>query len=352
MSTIISFNPVSAADILSRQPPSIDWIWEPFFAAGDLFIFAAYMKVGKSTFTYPLALSIARGIPFLGYECKRGGVLILALEEHPRNVELRLRKLGLASNDPIYVHHGILPGLQLSSIRSFIKKKEISLLLIDSLSYWWRIKNENDNAEVTQLLKPILELARDTNAAVGLIHHESKFGGRTKRGSSGDGKSIRGGSALFAVVDQAILLDHRHGGTGNQRVLKAIGRYAESPSELIIALTGNPALSDPGEYGYSVLGTTNELTEEEAKAKLIAALGKEPQTVKSLADKAGVSEKRTRFYLDCLFHESAILRVGKGVKGDGYKYLNADSFPGFPEPLLGKETNSEIAFNEPVNIEQ
>jgi hypothetical protein len=338
------FKPQSAAEILSNEPQPIDWVVEPLFASGDLFIFAAYMKVGKSTFSYPLALAVARGIPFLGFQCKQGGVLILALEEHRRNVELRLRKLGMTSEDAVYVHTGPLPSDvgQLNRIRSFIKDQGIILVLLDSLSYWWNIKNENDNAEVVRLLKPVLILARETGAAIGLIHHESKFGGRNKRGNFGDGKSIRGGSALFGVVDQAILLDKRHGGAPNQRVLKTVGRYAESPAELIIELTGNPSLSDPSEYGYSVLGTPNELTEEEARAKLFAALGNEPQDLKAIVLKTELPEKRARLLLDRMFNEKVIIRVGKGVKGDGYKYLLVgDSFQGSTEPLVGKETNTE-----------
>src|SRR5687768_4889619 len=89
------FNPESAAEILARSPEPINWLWENYIAAGDLFVFAAYMKVGKSTFFYSLASAIAKGIEFLGYPTRRTKVLILALEEHIRDIDLRLRKLQL-----------------------------------------------------------------------------------------------------------------------------------------------------------------------------------------------------------------------------------------------------------------
>jgi bifunctional DNA primase/polymerase-like protein/AAA domain-containing protein/primase-like protein len=103
-----NFNPKSAHEILSQEHQELTWIWNSYIAEGDLFIFASFMKVGKSTFIYPLAMAVARGLPFLGYATTKGGVLVLALEENSRDVEMRLRKLGMTDQDPIYIHHGPL----------------------------------------------------------------------------------------------------------------------------------------------------------------------------------------------------------------------------------------------------
>jgi hypothetical protein len=342
----IVFSPQSALEILSREPSPIEWVWEKFIALGDLFIIAAFMKVGKSTFVYSLALSVARGDDCLGFPTRQGGVLILALEEHPREVELRLRKLGMREDDPIYVHSGPLPNTkeELAAIRSFIKENNIGLVLLDSLPFWWNVQSENDNAEVMKQTKPLLELARETGAAVGLIHHESKYGGRDDNGANkGDGKSIRGAGALLGNVDQAILFDRRHGGSSNQRVLKTIGRHSESPRELIIELEGNTSLSDQASpYHYLVLGSPEELTKTANIEKVKAVLSYEFQELKNIVQKAGVGEKPSREALEELLNatDSTVERTGKGVKGDPYKYrlkLSTepsqascpDLFPGF-----------------------
>jgi len=346
-----NFNPQSAAYILARKQQPLTWVWERYIAEGDLFVFVAYMKVGKSTLIYPLTIAVARGIPFLGYPTKKGAVLILALEEHPRDIELRLRKLGMKPEDPIYIHEGPLPNSkqELDAIKAFIKQKGIVLALLDSLVYFWNIKNENDNAEIVRALKPVLTLARDTGAAIGLIHHESKYGGRNEHGESqGDGKNIRGGSALFGIVDQAILLDRKHGGTPNQRVLKAIGRHAESPPKLNIELVGNPALSDPDPYEYHVLGTPEALTRAASKEKVFRALTDGLQSIPALAQKTELGEKTTREAAEELFKEGKAIREGKGVKGDPHTYCletptpdDQDSirFQGIGIPSIGKETN-------------
>ena len=346
-----NFKPHSMADILSRQIPPLKWIWESYIAEGDLFVFAAYMKVGKSTFIYPLVISVARGKPFLDRSTKGGGVLVLALEENPRDVALRLKKLGMTKQDPIYIHEGPLPNnkQELDAIKAFIEENQICLLVIDSLAYFWEVKNENDNAEVVRKLKPLLELARDSNVAIGLIHHESKYGGRSATGEShGDGRSIRGSSSLFGIVDQALLLDHRHGGSSNQRVLKAIGRRSESPRELIIELVGNPALSDPNPYYYKVLGTPVQVTLASTKDKVQKVLTAKDKDIKTIAAESTLAEKPTRTALDELFSEGKATRSGKGIKGNPYKYrqnasspIQQDSIhsPGIGIPSIGKETN-------------
>jgi hypothetical protein len=317
----MNFCPKSAAEILAREPQPIDWVWQSYIAEGDLFLFAAYMKVGKSTFIYPLVIAIAKGLPFLGLETNKRPVLVLALEESPRDVELRLKKLGMTPDDPIYIHEGPLSEKELDRVQSFIREKKIGFVLLDSLPYYWTVKSENDNAEILRAVKPLLSVARETGAAVGLIHHESKYGGRAESGESyGDGKSIRGGSALFGLVDQAILLDRRRGGRPTERILKTIGRRTESPPELVVELAGNPALSDPNPYGYRVA--------KSAHARAADALTNEWQSIENVAQQAQLSDKAMRQELDVLTAEGKAEKAGKGVKNDPYVYRRPqDSFP-------------------------
>ncbi|MBI4240238.1 MAG: AAA family ATPase, partial [Candidatus Rokubacteria bacterium] len=226
-----NFRPVSAAELLAREPEAVAWVWEPFLPEGGLALLAAFMKVGKSTFAYALAVAVAQGRPFLGYPTRQGGVLILAVEEHPRDVKLRLQRFGMRPEDPIYVHAAPLESTRvtLHTLREFVLERGVSLVLLDTLGRFWRVTDENANAEVVRQVSPLLDLARETGAAVLLIHHERKSGGE-------DGRGIRGGSALFGLVDQALLLDRGQGGAEPRRVLRTLGRYDETPRELILEL--------------------------------------------------------------------------------------------------------------------
>ena len=202
-----NFNPISASDILAWEPGPTQWIWEKFIPVGSLFLFAGYMKSGKSTLIYPFAVSVAQGRAFLESNTRRCGVLILALEEQWVDVRSRLQRFGMQPSDPIFVHCGPLDNTfqNLKVLEDFIRQNQIGMVLVDTLSMLWSVLDENDNAKVVQQVKPLLNIARNTQAAVGLIHHTSKSGGEL-------GRSIRGASSLLAIVDQAMILEMRQGG--------------------------------------------------------------------------------------------------------------------------------------------
>jgi KaiC/GvpD/RAD55 family RecA-like ATPase len=316
------FKPQSVAEILAEEPTKVEWLWQDYIAEGDLGMIVAYMKVGKSFFFYSLALAIARGELFLGRATKKSPVLILSLEEHPRDVEKRIRKLGM-KDEPIHIHRGSIPSYELPEIRDYVKKHGIKIIFIDSLSYWWDIYNEIDNAEITKKLKPLVEFAHEDNVAVYLIHHTSKWGGRNDitGESKGDGRSIRGGGAIFANVDQVIEIDRPLGGTQGRRILRTIGRRAESPRELLIEAVGNFELSVEEEgYEWRVIGHPTDVELDTRKEKLLSYLNSEPKSIKILEVESEIPSKALRQSLGSLCKEGRVLREGKGTRNDPHTY--------------------------------
>jgi len=321
------FEPISAAELLNRQTITIPYILDGYLPKGVLALLIAYMKTGKSTLVYRLIVCIAQGIEFLSRKTEQGAVLILAVEEHQRDIERRLRRFGMAETDPIYVHVGPVNAKAeaLAAIKNFIIENKIILVVVDSLSRFWNVQDENNNMEVIREVSPLLDIARETNTSVLLVHHERKSGGE-------DGRSIRGGSALFGLVDQAIFLERRPGEASNKRVLKTLGRYEDSPAELVIELVGDD---------YNVLGTPQEFGEIQAVEKVRAALTAEPMDAKTIAKEAEVTEKLTRKALETLKDRGEINRTGAGKKGDAYLYCLSDGQNSLLSQSLpiGKETN-------------
>jgi hypothetical protein len=320
-----NFQPVKAADLLAREPEAVRWVWDPYIPEGTLVLLSAFMKVGKSFLSQALVVSVARGDEFLGFRTTPSHVLILALEEHPEDVKRRLRRFNMRPEDPIYVHAGRLDGTlaTLGRIRAFIIDHGIKLVIVDTLGRYWDIKDENDNAEVTRAVSPLLDLARETGAAVVLIHHERKAGGE-------EGRAIRGASALLGLVDQALSLDRRQGGKQvNQRVLRALGRYDETPRELVIELAGNT---------YQKLGTPAELGLKAAKELLWKALSEEvSQDVDELAAKTLLRPNAVRRALAAI---PGVVHDGGGKKGDPFKYRlpTPDSIQPQADPMGEEET--------------
>ncbi len=303
-----NFWPVKAEAFLAEEPEPIVWVWDQFLPEGGLALVTAFMKVGKSTFIYFLLVAIAQGRPFLEYATKQGGVLILAVEEHPRDVRLRLRRLGACPEDPIYLHTGRLDcnPATMAALRDFITDHEISLVVLDTLGLYWTIKDENNNAAVVQQCSPFLDLARETGCCVVLVHHDRKAGGE-------EGRGIRGGSALLGLVDQAIMLDKRQGGNKDQRMLRTVGRYAETPPELVLELA---------EEEYRNLGTPEEVGRDANMMKVWAVLTDEPKDLVKLTQEALLNRRATVQALDDL--SQWIIREGEGKKGDPYRYLRKE----------------------------
>jgi hypothetical protein len=337
--TVISqgftLSPLSAQDILSLPDTPIKWVWQDYIAEGDVAIVAAYPKIGKSTFFYPLALSVARGAAFLERATSKGGVLVLAIEEHQRDINKRLQKLGLQSTDLISVHYGMVPNTSAGrqEIRRVVREKKIALVFIDSLAAFWNIKSEIDNAEIQSKLDPLREIARDENVAICLIHHESKSGGRDSKGNhTGDGKSIRGGGGILGAVDQAITLSKAPGNTPKRRVLSTVGRRSESPRELTIELWGETALSNPEPYGFNVVGTAEQITKQGIQDAVKEILTDEWQPIKGILKESVQSNDATRKALEGLFAAGKAERSGTGKKGDGFRYR-------LPQPALASENS-------------
>jgi KaiC/GvpD/RAD55 family RecA-like ATPase len=321
------FNPLSASELLNREASVIPYLLQGYLVKGTLNLLIAYMKTGKSTLVYRLIVSIAQGLDFLERKTERGGVLILAVEEHARDVQRRLSRFGMKEDDPVYVHIGTVQeqAETIKTVKDFIVEKKIVLVVVDSLSRFWNVMDENNNMEVIREVSPLLELARETDAAVLLVHHERKSGGD-------DGRSIRGGSALFGLVDQAIFLERRPGEASNKRTLKTLGRYEDSPPELIIELVGDD---------YNVLGTPEEFGESQAMEKVKAVLTVEPMDVKTIAKEADTTEKLTRKALEMFRERGEIERSGAGKKNDTFLYClfsEQNSLLSQYHPI-GKETN-------------
>ena len=322
-----NFRPVKASDLLAAVSELMDWTWDGFLPVGCLALLAAYMKVGKSTFAYALAVAIAQGRPFLGRATRQGPVLILAVEEHKRDVYARLERFGLTSDELVFVHTGPLDPSALPAIARFVRDNGVTLVMLDTLSRYWRIKDENDNAEVMKLVSPFIDLAHELNVTVVLIHHETKAGGD-------GGRSIRGGSALFGAVDQALFLEKRPGGgNANARVLRTLGRYADSVAELVFTLEDDE---------YEALGTPQDLSHAAELKAMESFLTDVPQTIETVAALAKCSVSVATKRLNELARLGRAKHHGKGVRGEPFTYCRPapDSILANPE-AIERETISD-----------
>jgi hypothetical protein len=303
------FRPLTAAEILHRvktrshhQKP---WLWERFILPGRLTLLSAYAKVGKSTLAYELTMAVLRGEPYLGYTTRKGRVLILAVEEHPDDIEDRLVEFGLQPSDKIRVWPARVKPWMLADIGRYITDHQIQMVVLDSLSSYWKPESENSNTDIHEWIVELQDLARETGAAVLIICHDRKGGGQY-------GEQVRGGGDLLAQVDQALLLGRGRNLPVHQRVLETVGRFRETPRKLLLDYTGEPP-------HYSSLGTPEDRSVETLKVRVISVLrGDGASTTATLMKKTGLKWKTVKKITKQLLADQVISRRGTGHKGDPF----------------------------------
>jgi hypothetical protein len=195
-------------------------------------------------------------------------------------------------------------------IEKFIRGNDIALVIIDTFATYLMVKDETDNSEVTRKLTPYVDMAHSTGTTILFVHHERK----NREDSGDDTRAIRGGGAILALADVAFQLKPDGGGT--RRRLKSVGRFQEVPPTLQLDYRNDE---------YVSLGTPDEATRAEKRAKVVAVLpATEPGlTVAEVATKAGLGEKAARTALEDAFGRDPIARKGAGRKGDPHRYLRA-----------------------------
>jgi len=310
-----AFEPRHIRDLFGTVEEAIPWRWHRMLPDGALAILVAFMKVGKSTLAYELAVSVAKGQPFLNLPTTQGNVLIIAAEEHHRDSVQRLRHFGATESDPIWVVSGPLPQapLVLDPLRSFVKEHHIRFIIIDTFASYFAgvLRKEDDNAEVSTLLMPIVSLCRHLDVTILFTHHERKSGGE-------DGRGIRGAGAIFALMDQALIL-RKVDGSETRRMLEVEGRHKwDSPGTLVL---------DYADERYVSLGTPDDQTRAAQQTKVLAVL---PSTepgfgVKETARASGLGEATVRRVLADLHSGRKAKRSGKGSRHDPFRYWQADS---------------------------
>ena len=180
------------------------------------------------------------------------------------------------------------------------------MVVLDTLPRIAQISDENDNAAWTEWSGRALPLIRSSRAAWVALHHHRKSRGK-------GGEVIRGGSAIFGLVDIAVSLEAVDGHE-TQRRLTIPGTRYESAPDLVIELrdTEYAALGEPG-VGKFI---------ENAQMRHVHSVVLETPSglVSDIAKRAGFGYTTTKRSLDELVALGKALCVGAGGQQDPYRY--------------------------------
>jgi hypothetical protein len=187
---------------LTQEIPPTDWLIEDLLVGSEATVLSADSGVGKSFFSMAAALAVSGGDEtFLGLPIHRHGPVLYVDEENSAQLVLaRLHALGFDPAKHSSLEYLWYAGVDLVGEPSRLLEEaldlEPALVVLDSLSRVGMGVDENSNTDMTKLLRQgIVPLARETGAAVLVLHHTPK-----------DGTGSRGAGAIKAAVDQELSL--------------------------------------------------------------------------------------------------------------------------------------------------
>ena len=304
---------ITATEFCQSVPEEVAWIAPPWVAAGSITELAGKVKqAGKTTLLLALCRSVVDGNTFLGEPTIRGNVAYLTEQTGP-SFRQALRRAGLDGRDGfLMLPWSTCSGLPWTEVMRQATRMALEhqavLLIVDTLGQFAGIEGDSENSSGAALaaMQP-LQLASAQGLAVVVARHERKSGGEP-------GDSARGSSAFTGAVDIVISLRRSDGGSPNVRVLRAISRFEETPSEFSIEWRDSQ---------FHAIGATAAPSGHKARRALLDSAGDNPETavtVDEVAAESGLSRATLNDAARKLAEDGELLKSGKGVKGDPIRW--------------------------------
>jgi len=330
------------ASELRRQAEERKWLWAGYISRGGITLLSALWKAGKTTLLSHLIRALdGRECTFLGQAVAPSRVLYVT-EEHQELWAERRDDLDLTDNTG-FVCRPFRGKPSPEEWRAFVAKlieaavdNGFDLVVMDTISKLWPVKEENDAGQVEDALKPLWALS-DHGIATLLIHHDRKSGGEQFTGARGSG-------GLPAFVE-TIMEFRRHSDDTKdpKRVINGKGRYRETPDKLLIELTDAGYVSHGDPDSADVRVKFSGQTWQQKAMGLIPSTppGSTSEEVRKALGQSGdgVREEVVREWLNLRFEDGELMRTGKGVKGNPFRYHRIP--PGNDTPTQGRGEGGE-----------
>jgi hypothetical protein len=228
---------VDAVSLIKNPPPKPPVLIEGILDKGDKLVLGGASKTKKTWSSLDLAISVATGTPWWGFDTKQGKVLYLNFELQPYSIAARLswvRKAKKVNLDEGWFHLSNLRGSAcdgaafVDQVLKELEAKDYDLIMIDPIYKCLGGRNENDAGEVAGLCNAFEKLAVKTGAAVILVAHFSKG---NQSGKSPIDRIV--GSGVWGRDGDSILTVTEHDQDGAFTVDATIRNHVEPDSFVI-----------------------------------------------------------------------------------------------------------------------
>jgi hypothetical protein len=315
--------PIPASEL--KEAAAQAWLWNGYLSRGDITLFSALWKIGKTTLIAHLLRTLEAGGEFCGRTVGPAKVLYVSEESETRWAKRR-DKLGLHD----HIHFVLKPFKFKASweqwppflryVADLVNDKAYDLVVLDPVVNLWPVRDENDASQVISALMPLREMP--DRAATMLVHH-------TRKTDGGEGTASRGSGGLTGFVDTIMEMRRFNAGESKdrRRVITALGRDEETPQEVVVELTEKD--------GYRACGGDRQ--DVRGRAVLFEIARTLPTTSPGLAvkqiraaygdDEDAPSEPTIRHAMEIGHADGILGRAGTGKAYSPYTYWLLHAFP-------------------------
>lgn len=278
--------PISVGDVFTNPSPAPLFAWEGLLPLGTVSLLSAHGGTGKSTMALMLVVAAVAGRDLFGVAVQAGPAVFVSLEDGPRIVRHRLAHIcrcwGINPRELEGRLH-IVDGTEypelftaetraagdttrtFTELRDLLQKVGAGLVVVDNASDAFG-GDEIQRRQVRAFMRSMVEIARETDAAVLLLAHVDKNTSRTRKSEGAEGysgstawhNSARSRLFLSRAVDGTLTLEHQKSNLGK----------LQDPLSLHWPDGGLPELAQQG--GLSAFGNRMEgrLNDDKAAALL------------------------------------------------------------------------------------
>jgi hypothetical protein len=297
---------LDVAAMLAQPDEPIPWRCDNLTADGYLSVLAGRGGEGKSWLALTLACGVARGATAAGIPCKKGRAVLFDAENGPKLTIRRFRAAGVAD---LLVQPVDAGGLKITTdigwFKATIEDQKANLVVFDSLRVLSSGAKENDSDVMEPIITALKQLARDTGAAVLLIHH---------RGKSVE-SDYRGTSVIGDQTDMMFRLERVKGdpnGRTRRKITTLKCRIEEEPEPRWVQITTDRA------QGLVTVDAAEPYEDEDSRprdshrAEVLGALGGIGRSERNIAKATGVPRTTVQRILDDLDAEGLAARNADG----------------------------------------
>ncbi len=231
----------TVADLNRKEFKKVEWIVQDVIPAGNMLL-AARPKMRKTWLALQLALAVARGRQFLGWNCNKRDVLFLGLEDNERRIQNRIKtlmrfeidggdlsgfrywtggmgydgaghlKLTNPEEEQAFLEAFPRGEAGVDALEQFLEQHpNTGLVVIDTLAHF---RGERTSRDIYQSdyesMMPITKLATRKGVCLMPVTHEKK--GNADRGIGGDFlEDVTGSAGISGGVDGVISIKGRRG---------------------------------------------------------------------------------------------------------------------------------------------